>query len=136
MNIDLSKIIIETNIEINAYDIDIAGHVNNIVFIRWLEDLRNKLFSAICPLEKLLENNFYLVVISTEVKYKKQVRLFDKPHGIMYLENVSHGVFVFKAQIVLKNKIIFEATQRGVLMNLCSGTMYSGKISDFISSIK
>ncbi len=136
MNIDLSKIRIERKIEINTYDIDIAGHVNNIVFIRWLEDLRNKLFSAICPLEKLLENNFYVVVISTEVKYKKQIKLFDKPHGIMYLEKLSHGVFVFKAQIVLKNKIVFEATQRCVVMSLCSGTMYSGKISDFIMSIK
>ncbi|MEW6005252.1 MAG: acyl-CoA thioesterase [Stygiobacter sp.] len=136
MIIDLSKIKTEINIEVRTYDIDVAGHVNNIVFIRWLEDLRNKLFSTICSVEKLLANNLYLVVTSNEVKYKKQIKLSDNPIGTMFLETISHGVFTLKAQIKVKNTIVFYATQKCVLMNLSTGKMFSGKISDVIPGLK
>lgn len=36
---------IEVPLFVNTYDIDVAGHVNNIVYVRWLEDMRNELFS-------------------------------------------------------------------------------------------
>lgn len=34
----------ESELEVKTYDIAAAGHVNNIVYARWLEDLRNMLF--------------------------------------------------------------------------------------------
>ncbi len=43
----------EITFKIKPYDIDAAGHVNNAVYINWLEDLRVKLFSKIIPLESL-----------------------------------------------------------------------------------
>ncbi|MGB9772272.1 MAG: acyl-CoA thioesterase [Candidatus Kapaibacteriota bacterium] len=133
MIMHLTQIEVEKNFEVQTYDIDIAGHVNNIVFIRWLEELRNKLFSAIISLEKLLANDLYLVVISSEVKYKKQIKLSDNPIGTMILENISHGVLTFNAQIQVNNKIVFYAKQKCVLMNLKTEKMFSGKLTDFIS---
>jgi len=35
------KIFIEKPLTITTYDIDAACHVNNIVYIRWLENLNN-----------------------------------------------------------------------------------------------
>lgn len=123
---------IETEIKVNTYDIDIADHVNNIVYLRWLEDLRNLLFSQMCPLDRVLELNYYPVVAHTEMKYKKQITLFDKPIGKMIVAKYSHGVIVLKAEIRLEDTIVFTATQKCVLMNLTTKSMYKGRIDEFL----
>ena len=115
---------IEMNIEVKTYDIDVAGHVNNMVYVRWLEDLRNELFSRIYPLEKLIEINYYPVVISTEMKYKSEIKLFDKPIGRIFLESYSHGVIMLKIEICLNDDTAFTATQKRVLMNLTIHKMF------------
>ncbi|MCX6173931.1 MAG: thioesterase family protein [Ignavibacteriales bacterium] len=126
---------IEIPLMVNTYDIDVAGHVNNIVYIRWLEDMRNEFFSQNFSLEKLLEVDHYPVVISTDVKYKKQIKLFDKPVGEIFLHNYSHGMFVFKAEISINNLIVFMATQKCVLMNLKDHKMFKGNIYDLVNRI-
>lgn len=114
---------IELPLKINTYDIDVAGHVNNIVYIRWLEDLRTKLFSNICNFKEVFENGFYLVVISTSINYKKQLKLFDSPMGIMKLDNLKHGVITLNAQIKIGKQIYATAEQKCVIMNLKTSKM-------------
>jgi len=133
---DLYPKSIEINIEVKTYDIDIAGHVNNIVYMRWLEDMRNELFSKIYPLKKLLEINYYPVVISTELKYKRQLKLFDKPVGRMFMESYSHGMIMLKADICINDSIAFTATQKCVLMNLTTHKMYMGSIQNLLKELK
>ena len=123
---------IEISLTVNTYDIDAASHVNNIVYIRWLEEMRNRLFSQIHSLEKLLEVNHYPVIVSGEMKYRKQIKLFDKPVGKMFLHSYSHGVFVFKAEITIDNHIAFIATQKCVIMNLNNNKMLKGNIHDLV----
>jgi len=113
----------ETKVEIKPYDSDVANHVNNIVYIRWLEDLRIKLFDQFLPISKLLEEKIYLVVISTDIKYKKQLTLFDEPTGKIKLTDYSHGIFTLNAEISVSNKIAFTAIQKCILMDLTSGKM-------------
>ena len=127
--------IIEMSFVVNTYDIDVAGHVNNIVYIRWLEDMRIELFAKLFPLEKLLAINYYPVVASSEIKYKKQIKLFDKPVGKMLLQSYSHGMFVFKAKININNNIVFIATQKCVLINLDDNKMFRGSIHNLVKEI-
>ena len=124
---------VEMKIAVKTYDIDVAGHVNNIVYIRWIEDLRAELFSQIYPLEKLLEINYYPVVISTELKYKGQIKLFDKPIGRIFLESYTHGIILLKIEICLNNEIAFTATQKCVLMNLTTQKMFMGSIQNLVN---
>jgi len=126
------RMVFESVLKVNTYDIDIAGHVNNIVYIRWIEDLRAELFSQIYPLEKLLEINYYPVVISTELKYKGQIKLFDKPIGRIFLESYSHGVIMLKIEICLNDDTAFTATQKCVLMNLTTHKMLMGSFEKLI----
>ena len=127
-----NPLFIEVPLLVNTYDIDVAGHVNNIVYVRWLEDMRNVLFAQIYAMEKLLELNHHLVVISSEIKYRKQIRLFDKPIGKMIIHSYSHGMFVFKAEINVEDHLAFIATQKCVLMNLNENKMFSGNIHDLV----
>lgn len=124
LNFDKDKPLhIESNLIVNTYDIDVAGHVNNIVYVRWLEDLRNILFSHVYSLEKLLSNNYYVFVVATEMKYKKQIKLFDKPVGKMTLINYTHGMYTLKAEVTINNHIHFNAVQKCVLVDLKENKM-------------
>jgi acyl-CoA thioester hydrolase len=126
----------ELKLNINTYDIDIAGHVNNIVYVRWFEDLRTKLFNIYFNLQDLLSNNFYPVVISTDINYKKSLRLFDKPVGIMSIECFNHGIIVLKTEIKINGKIAAYGKQKCLLMNLKTGKMDKEKIKSILENIR
>lgn len=126
---------IEIAFTINTYDIDAAGHVNNIVYIRWLEDLRAKLFLNICDYKKMIEKGFYLVVVATEIKYKKQLKIFDKPIGTIELINHKHGIITLKSLIKLDGEISASAEQKCVIVNLTKNKIIPDKtITQFINS--
>ncbi|MBN1302145.1 MAG: thioesterase family protein [Melioribacteraceae bacterium] len=110
--------IVKLPFTVNTYDIDIAGHVNNIVYVRWLEELRNKLFKSMFDYLKVFNGDYYPYVISTEIKYKKEIKISDNPIGIMELVELSHGILKLNASVELKNKTAATAVQRCVFMNL------------------
>ena len=124
----VQQMFIKIPLTVNTYDIDAAGHVNNIVYIRWLEDLRTKLFSRMCNFKEVFENGFYLVVISTAVKYKKQIKIFDNPTGIMEFAGYKHGIISFKSIIKLGEEISTSAEQKCIIMNLNINKMIPDKI--------
>ena len=119
---------IELKLNIKPYDIDIARHVNNIVYIKWFEQLRTKLFNNYFNLQDLLSNNLYPVVISTNITYKKSLNLFDKPLGIINLVCYNHGIITLKIEIKLEEKIAAFGEQKCVLMNLITGKMIKDKL--------
>ncbi len=125
MNNNLS---VQIGLEIKTYDIDMAGHVNNVVYVRWLEDLRTKLISELCDYKKLFESGHYLVVISTGIKYKKQLKFGGSPDGKMELLSHSHGILNFKASIESNGEISALAEQKCVIMNLNTNKMMPDKM--------
>ncbi|MGQ7719998.1 acyl-CoA thioesterase [Melioribacter sp. OK-6-Me] len=119
---------VEIKFNINTYDIDAAGHVNNIVYLRWLEDLRTKLISGICNFNELYEEGLYPVIVSTSINYKRQLKLFEAPIGIMELESINHGILTLKANIKVETGIVAFAEQKCVIMNLKTKKMISGTL--------
>lgn len=118
---------VSIDLQIKTYDIDIAGHVNNVVYIRWLEDLRIKLFENINSINSLLESGFYLVVVSTQIKYKKQLKYSDKPTAQMHIDFIKHGILNLKFEFALNGNQIAVGEQKCVLMDLKNGTMNKQK---------
>ncbi|MBW4534820.1 MAG: acyl-CoA thioesterase [Pleurocapsa minor HA4230-MV1] len=76
------------DLPIKTYDIDFAGIVSNIVYIRWLEDLRLKMLEFYFPLEQLMSKGYCPTVNSTEIKYQKALRLGDRPVGKMWMSQL------------------------------------------------
>jgi len=103
--------------EVRTYDIDAAGHVNNIVYIRWMEDLRVNLIDQFIPFKKLMANNLFPVVASTYIKYKKPIKLFDNVTGVMWIENIERSIWTIKSEFKIEDKIAATATQQVVLVN-------------------
>ncbi len=98
---------LEVNLEfpVKTYDIDFAGIVSNIVYIRWLEDLRLKMLESYLPLEKLMTRGYCPIINSTEIKYKKALRMFDQPIGKMWVAELERLRCTLQAEIYLNDEV-------------------------------
>jgi acyl-CoA thioester hydrolase len=128
----MEKIYIESGIVIKPYNIDAAGHVNNAVYINWLEDLRTELLEKVLPHEELLKRNYHLVVASTNIEYKMPLHLYEKPIGKMKVDKYEKGIFYLSCLITLDNKIVTRAFQKCVLIDKSNQKMVKHKIIPLI----
>lgn len=106
------------DLPIKTYDIDFAGIVSNIVYIRWLEDLRLKMLESYLPLEQLMPKGYCPIIASTEIKYKKALRIFDRPIAKMWMSKLGRSRCTLQAEIYLNEEIVTSATQTGFFIDL------------------
>jgi acyl-CoA thioester hydrolase len=128
MKTDGQKRFTEINFEIKPYDIDAAGHVNNAVYLNWLEDLRVKLFRELIPLDTLIKKNIHLVVAFTNIKYKVPLLFFNKPKGVMKVEKYCRGIWYLSAEFKTRNSVTTKAFQKCVLFDKRNNRMNRGII--------
>ena len=72
---------------------------------------------------KLIIEKYYPVVVSTNITYKKQLKIFDEPTGTIELNSYKHGIIVLKTIIKLKDEIVAKAEQKCVIVNLRNSKM-------------
>lgn len=105
-------------IRVQTYDIDLARHVNNGVYIRWLEDLRMEMLRVYYPLERLIAQDAVPIIHSTRITYHRSIRLFDHPEGRMWCSQMGRATLTLEAEIVVGDLVCASATQRGVLLKI------------------
>ena len=111
-------IVVTLPIKVQTYDIDFAGHVNNQVYVRWLEDLRMELLRRYYPLEKLTAAGVFPVLHSTHIVYKRSIGLFDAPTGVMWCTELGRATLRLEAEFVVEGAVCAHAVQRGILLKL------------------
>lgn len=104
-------------IKVATYDIDYAGHVSNIAYFRWLEDLRLLLLEEHFPLPKLMADGYMPVLASSSVDYKKAIRLFDRPQGHMWIEKIGWASLEFRGEIKVDGVVTTLARHVGVFVH-------------------
>lgn len=109
---------VELPIQVRTYDIDFAGIVSNIVYIRWLEDLRSTMLEAHLPLDRQLARGSTPVLLSTDIRYRRAVRLFDRPVGRMWMAEAGKVRWTLQAEFTVDDSLMAEATQVCALVNL------------------
>ncbi len=114
---DKKKYILEVPIEVKSYDIDVAQHVNNIVYIRWMEDLRLKWLKNFLPFDQLMSENIFPILRSTNIEFKREIKIFDKPIGKIWIADLRRSIFTINFEFINNGKIAAFGTQRGVLYN-------------------
>jgi len=102
---------IELELSIQTYDIDFAGIVSNIVYIRWLEDLRLQIMERYLPLNSVIAKGYCPTLASTQIDYKKALRLFDRPVGKMWLSDAGRLRFTMQAEIYRDKELVTQAKQ-------------------------
>lgn len=103
---------------VQTYDIDFAGIVSNIVYIRWLEDLRLKILETYLPLNELLERGYCPIIASTQIKYRQALRLGDRPTAKMWMSELGRIRCTLQAEIHLEQRLVATATQVGFFNDL------------------
>ncbi len=97
--------------------------MNNIVYVRWIEDLRSRPFGSSSSMDELLEKKPYPVVAYTNIRYRSQLKLSDTLKGVMWIESVKHGMMQLKLIFQRDDEIIAAAEQNCVMTDLEAGKM-------------
>ncbi|MBD2168325.1 acyl-CoA thioesterase [Calothrix membranacea FACHB-236] len=108
---------VELTIPVRTYDIDFAGIVSNIVYIRWLEDLRLKFLNEHLPLDEQIEQGYIPIIAGTEIEYKRPVKLIDKVIGRLWVKSLGHLKWIVQAEILANNVIAAVAIQKGAFLS-------------------
>ena len=64
--------------EVRGYELDSYGHVNNAVYISYTEQARWKILKDAELLNSFLEKDLLLVVTETNIRYMRELKLFDQ----------------------------------------------------------
>jgi len=86
---------------IKTYDIDFAGHVSNITYIRWLEDLRLEILRRSLPLGTLMARSQTPILLRTEIDYLAQARLPQTVTGQMWVSASSRARATLTAEFTI-----------------------------------
>ncbi len=92
--------IVEKEIPIMAYDIDVMGIVSNTVYVRWFEDLRHILLEDLYPYREMIESNQSPILIRTEVDYKLPLTIYDLPIGRCWMTSIGKSRWELGFEIV------------------------------------
>ncbi len=111
----------ELSFPVKTYDIDFAGHVSNISYIRWLEDLRLALLESYLPLQPQMESGTVPMVAETSIRYRRQVELFQTVRGCMWIESVGTVRAKLRAEFTVGGVVCADATQIGAFVDTRSG---------------
>lgn len=112
---------LEHDIMVSTYDIDFAGHVSNIVYLRWFEDMRLLFFDKYFPLKDFLDEGKTPVIASHHIQYKKPIKLFDKPHGLMFVTKLGHATMTLRGELRVQDQLTTVVEHVGVFIDLASG---------------
>lgn len=95
--------------QVRGYELDSFGHVNNAVYINYLEQARWEIVNKLGLLDLLKENKNFLVVVETNIKYVQELRMFDDAYVVSSM--IGRGFFIdFKQDIFdAKGKKVVKA---------------------------
>ncbi|KAM3090059.1 acyl-CoA thioesterase [Phormidesmis sp. 146-35] len=111
---------VEINLSVRTYDIDFAGVVSNIAYVRWLEDLRLEMLAHHFPLDNLLKSGVVPVIVQTKIDYKQPIKLFDIPSGKMWIKTMESLRWTVNAAIVVNDKVAALGEQVGIFVDVQS----------------
>ena len=70
--------IFEYKFEVRGYELDSFCHVNNAVYLNYIEQARWDILKKSGFMEELINKGFFLVVTETNIKYIREAGLFDE----------------------------------------------------------
>ncbi len=114
----------EDEFEVRGYELDSFGHLNNAVYLNYLEVTRWN-FCRNCNLINEGDNTFkyglFLVVIETSIRYIRELKLFDRiiikskyrcDDLYLYSEHIFLNKETDKKVSVAKSKLVYVNNER------------------------
>ncbi|MBD2109518.1 thioesterase family protein [Nodosilinea sp. FACHB-13] len=107
------------DLEVYTYQIDFAGHVNNSVYIHWMEIGRLKLLEAIgMPIHEVLKQGIAPVLVETNIIYKLPLYLGDRVQAQMWLSELRNASAVMQFRFYNGDQVLAaEGVQKGLFVD-------------------
>ena len=103
--------------QIYTYQIDFVGHVNNIVYIQWMENARIKLLQAmgLSITEIAKEEKMLPIITSTFIKYIKPFFLSNTVHVEIWVSKLFNASAIFQIRFLNENGELCSSGEQKVL---------------------
>ncbi len=113
---------VELDLDVHTFDIDFAGHVSNISYLRWLEIGRLALLrDAGAPIEVLVAAGTAPVLTRTEIDYRRPLHLGDPVHLALWLVELRGASATLGFEITTGEHLAATARQVGLFVDLATG---------------
>ncbi|PSN14417.1 acyl-CoA thioesterase [filamentous cyanobacterium CCT1] len=108
------------DLDVYTYQIDFAGHVNNSVYIHWMEIGRIKLLEAIgMPIHEVLKQGLAPVLVETNIIYKLPLYLGDRVQVQIWLSELRNASAVMQFRFYNGNQVLAaEGVQKGLFVDV------------------
>jgi len=105
--------------EIHTFHIDFLGHVNNGVYIQWMEIGRSKLLEAAgLATHEILKQSFAPLLVQTTITYKVPLYLGDYVHVDVWLSELRNTTGIIQFHFYNGQQILVaEGYQRGLFVD-------------------
>ena len=80
------------SLQARGYELDSYGHVNNAVYLNYTEQARWAMFHELGLLEQFVAEGKKIVIVENQIKYIRQVKLFDQIEIETWMEKSAHFV--------------------------------------------
>jgi acyl-CoA thioester hydrolase len=110
--------VVERPLPVRTYDIDFAGVVGNIVYVRWLEDLRLAMMEEAYPIAQALADGVAPILLETHIHYVRPVTIHDALIGRMWVTAMGRVRWRVAAEFVVAAEVRTRAEQEGLFIRL------------------
>ena len=86
-------------LRVAGYDVDVAGVVNNGVYVRWLEDLRTGFMARWLSFEECLRRGLAPTLVRLQVEYRAALRMGDAVEGRLWFAEVGGASALIETEI-------------------------------------
>ena len=105
-------------LEVYTFQIDIVGHLSNIIYVEWLEIGRIKLLEAMgLPVTELTKKDIFPILVNTNITYKQPIFFGDKVTCEAWIAKLNEASAIVEFRFY-KNDGILAATanQKGLFI--------------------
>ncbi|AVH67920.1 thioesterase [Nostoc sp. 'Peltigera membranacea cyanobiont' 213] len=110
---------ISFELEVYSFHIDFIGHVNNTVYVQWMEIGRTKLLQAVeMPTQKIFEQGFAPVLVQTNITYKSPLYLGERVQVEMWISELKNASATMQFCFYNEQRILAaEGWQKGLFVD-------------------
>jgi YbgC/YbaW family acyl-CoA thioester hydrolase len=108
----------EYRLTVRGYELDSYGHVNNSVYLNYLEQARWEILNSQNLIERFKDNGLFLVVTGLKIRYSQEALVFDElvVQTRMFLEG-PYVVFKHRINNVNSGEKIATAEVKTLIIN-------------------
>ncbi len=109
----------KTTVKVRSHHIDAFGHVNNAVYMTYLEDARTDFFEELgYSLETLTERRIQVVLVEATMRYKRQAKMNDVLEVYGWFIEIARRKATWQHEIYHQGsgKLILSGTATGMFL--------------------